>query len=352
MPLSLKMCAAGLAVAVGLTALDGCSASKSGGDGSPTSPSPLLTVKLRASDVLSGAGIPGATIAGSGVNTATTDAAGSLNLTTSSASTFAIDVTSPSYITRNTLLKVPGADVTISLIKNDFDLTAFNQMFRTATQNGTPIDGGLQRWTSAPSLRIISNVVQFRDGAANYTASSEALTPAEIQSITSDLVYGLPLLTGGVFQSFSGITTQAVAAGEEVTTLVEGKITFARCSGLTATRGSSGYGQWLFRNDDVVTGGMLCVDRDFELSGSSFGRGVRLHELGHALGANHVTAKDHVLMNPTISVNDVAAWDRDAAKIAFQRPAGNRTPDRDPSSFSTNSLTTRVMTVDGCRVRR
>jgi hypothetical protein len=339
------------AMVVSVAVAAACTASKSSGDGSPTSPSALLTVKLRASDVLSGAAIAGATVTGSGVNSATTDSAGSLTLTTSSASTFAIDVASANYITRNTLLKVPGADAAISLIKNDFDLTAFNQMFRTVAQSGSSADGGLQRWTSVPALRIISNVVQFRDGAANYTASNEALTPAEIQGIASDLSYGLPLLTGGAFQNFTGVTTQVVAAGEDVTMLAEGKVTFARCSGLTATRGSSGYGQWLFRTDDVVTGGMLCVDRDFELSGSSFARGVRLHELGHALGANHVTAKDHVLMNPTISVNDVTAWDRDAAKIAFQRPTGNRTPDRDPSSFSTNGLTTRVMTVDGCRVR-
>jgi hypothetical protein len=271
-----------------------------------------------------------------------------------SPSTFGIDITSASYIPRNTLLKVPGNDAAVSLISNTLNLTAFNLMFRNASTADGLVDGGLQRWTSQPSLRIVKNVVQFTATGTTYTATGETLTDAEIQSITSDLSYGLPLLTGGVFQSFAGISTQPVAAGEGVTLLAEGKITFARCAGLTAARGSAGYGQWLFRTDNVVTGGMLCVDRDFELSGSTVQFAVRLHELGHALGYHHVLKDvlDHVLMNPTISVTDVTQWDREAAKIAFQRPADNRTPDRDPSGYTTNRLTTRVMTADGCRVRR
>jgi hypothetical protein len=340
------------AMLVLLSSSAACSASKSGGgDGSPTSSS-IQTARIRASNVLTGAAVAGATVAGSELTGGTTDSSGSLTVTTTSASTFGIDVNGPSFILRNTLVKVPGAEAAVTLIPNTFDLTAFNQMFRTAVVNGANVDGGLQRWTSAPPLRIISNVIQFNSTGPTYTATSEALTPAEIQGITSDLSYGLPLLTGNVFQSFAGVSTQTVAAGEAVTLLTEGRITFARCSGLSAARGSAGYGQWLFRSDDVVTGGMLCIDRDFDLSGSTFALGVRLHELGHALGAEHVTAKDHVLMNPTISVNDVSQWDRDAAKIAFQRTPGNRTPDKDPSTFTTNRLSIHVATVDGCTVRR
>lgn len=326
--------------------LSACSASKSGGggDGTPTGPSASVTAKVRAQDVLSGAAVAGASVSGSGLTSGTTDSSGSLTLTTTTSSTYGIDVSSANYVTRNTLLKIPGADATVSLIANSFEITPFNQMFRVE---------GLQRWTGTPALRIISNVVEFNQTGPTYTATAQALTPAEIAAITADMSYGLPLLTGSVFPSFTTITTQTVAAGEAVTLLSEGRITFARCSGLSAARGSAGYGQWQFRTDDVVTGGMLCIDRDFDLSGSTVGRGVRLHELGHALGYQHVTAKDDVLMNPTISINDVSTWDRSAARVAFQRPAGNRAPDRDPSSFSTNSLMTRrVMSIDGCRVQQ
>lgn len=329
----------------------GCSASKGASDGSPTSPSISQTARIRASDALTGAAVAGATVTGNGVTGGSTDSAGSLTLSAMSVSTFGIDITSSAYIPRNTLLKIPGADAGVSLIPNTLDLPAFNQMFRTSTATGVATDGGLQRWTSAPSLKIISNVVEFNATGPTYAATSEALTPGEIQKITADLTYGLPLLTGGTFQTFAGVTTQTVTAGEAVTLLTDGRITFARCSGLQAVRGSAGYGQWQFTNADVVTGGMLCIDRDFDLSGSTVALGVRLHELGHALGYQHVTAKDHVLMNPMISVDDVTQWDRDSAKIAFQRPTGNLTPDRDPSSFSTNSVARHVATADICRVR-
>ncbi len=329
-----------------ILALQACAASKSsgGGNGGLTGPSATVTAKLRTSDVLSGAAVVGASVSGSGLTSGTTDSSGSLTLTTTTSSTYGIDISTPSYVTRSTLLKIPGAEASVSLIANSFDLTAFNQMFRAQ---------GLQRWTSVPALRIISNVVEFNQAGPTYTVTGQALTAAELASITADLSYGLPLLTGSVFQTFSSITTLPISSGT-VTLLVEGSITFARCSGLAAARNSAGYGQWQFRTDDVVTGGMLCIDRDFDLSESAVGRGVRLHELGHALGYQHVlrATKDKVLMNPSIEINDVAPWDRDAARIAFQRPTGNRAPDHDPSSYSTNSMTRRVMSIDGCRARR
>jgi hypothetical protein len=351
---SLKACAAGVVAAAQLAAVSGCAASKGASDGSPTSPSVSQAARIRASDVLTGAAIRDATVAGSGVTGGTTDSNGLLTLMATSASTFAIDITSSSYIPRNTLLKIPGADAGVSLIPNTLDLPAFDCMFRNSPlANDVCAPSGLQRWTTTPALRIISNVVQFNASGPTYAATSEGLTSEEIQKITADLSYGLPLLSGGVFQAFAGVTNQVVVSGEAVTLLSDGSITFARCSGLNAARGSAGYGQWQFRTDDVVTGGMLCIDRDFDLSGSTLGLGVRLHELGHALGYKHIKAeiKRDVLMNPMITINDLSPWDRDVAKIAFQRPTGNRTPDTDPATFSTNRLTTHIMTVDGCRVR-
>jgi hypothetical protein len=210
----------------------------------------------------------------------------------------------------------------------------------------------LPRWTTAPELRIVSNVLDYADDGATHTALAEALTADEIQSIINDLSAGLPLLTGGTFATFSSISTRTVVAGESVTILNQGQITFARCRGVTAVRNAAGVGQWQYTTDDVVTGGSVCIDRDFERANNPYRRGVRLHEMGHALGAQHVTVRTDVLMNPTISVNDVTTWDQDAAKIAFRRPTGNKSPDRDPATFSTNRLVTRVMTSDGCRVIR
>lgn len=320
-----------------------CSASKSNG-GNPTGPSEPVTARIRTTDVLNGAAVSGATVSGSGLTAGTTDSSGSVTLTTSTSSTYGIDVARSAYITRNTIIKIPGADAAISLIASSFDLTAFDQMFR---------DGALRRWASTPALRVISRVVDFNNNGSTYTATDEALTGAEIDTITANMSYGLPLLTGGALPAFAGVSTQAVASGEAVTLATEGRITFARCRGLSSARGASGYAQILYiESTSVITGAMVCIDRDFELTNNPQGLAVRLHELAHALGALHVTSRSNVLMTPTISVTDITTWDRDAAKIAYQRPAGNRTPDRDPASFSTNSLRLRTLTLDECRVHR
>lgn len=327
------------AVLVVLAAMVACSASKGGT--TPTEPGLTLAATVKVSDVLSGAAIGGATLSGSGVTGGTTSAQGTVSVSGAAASTLAIDISAGGYVTRNTLIKVPGADANVTLIKNDFNLTAFNQMFRV---------DALQRWTAAPALRIMTTILSYDEGAQTYTATADQLTQPDVDSVIADLRAGLPLLTAGVFQDFSGVTSVSAAAGSSVTVATDGLVTYASCAGLT----TAGLGQRIFRADNVVTGGALCVQRATELGDSNLRKGVRIHELGHALGAQHVDPAVRIsIMNPLIGSNwAVNDEDRAAAKVAFARPPGNRSPDRDPSSFSTNSLTTHVATVDGCRVRK
>ncbi len=76
------------------------------------------------------------------------------------------------------------------------------------------------------------------------------------------------------------------------------------------------------------------LDRDFDRSASEFKRSLRAHELGHALGYQHVTGRTSVMNSQgRTEPND---FDRAAARIAFQRPPGNRSPDVDPTSASIN----------------
>nr|MBP6716260.1 hypothetical protein [Acidobacteriota bacterium] len=78
------------------------------------------------------------------------------------------------------------------------------------------------------------------------------------------------------------------------------------------------------------------LDRDFERSGSPFLRSLRTHELGHALGYNHVFALDSV-MNTSARI-EPNTFDLSATRLAFLRQPGNRAPDIDPSGFSVNNL--------------
>jgi len=57
---------------------------------------------------------------------------------------------------------------------------------------------------------------------------------------------------------------------------------------------------------------------------------LRIHELGHALGYNHVTRRPSI-MNAMIGT-EPTDFDRAAALVAFQRPTGNQSPDVDPDA--------------------
>jgi hypothetical protein len=59
---------------------------------------------------------------------------------------------------------------------------------------------------------------------------------------------------------------------------------------------------------------------------------LRIHELGHALGYQHVQTTPSI-MRPTIGP-EPTDFDRAAALIAYQRPVGNRAPDIDPAASS------------------
>jgi len=80
----------------------------------------------------------------------------------------------------------------------------------------------------------------------------------------------------------------------------------------------------------------VMLDSSFQRSGSPFVSSLRAHELGHGLGYGHVTMAPSV-MHPSARV-EPTAFDYDAARIAFDRQPGNRSPDVDPDAATTSRL--------------
>jgi hypothetical protein len=229
-------------------------------------------------------------------------------------------------VERDTRVAVPKTDLLrVSMIPASFDLDAFNEMFRTNNSR-------LQRWTSRPSLVLLATVMEYRNGAGDtYDATGEQLTDDEVAAMLAQLNEGLALLTGSTYTSFASTEVERPASGQRVTVLRTGKIVVGRYNGIITFARTIGYGQWAEMPDGSVNGGATYLDRDFDRNDSRR-RLLRIHELGHALGYQHVQSRTSV-MNPSIGP-EPTTFDREGAVLAFQRPVGNRAPDVDPSSSS------------------
>lgn len=284
----------------------------------------------RVVDVLSQAPYAGISMSGDGLASSTSDATGAFSLVPSNASADPrpVTFTGPGVVTRRTSIRVPGADPTVTLISSSFDLASFNQMLRVPM---------LLRWTTAPPLVVETRALRFTDiNATDQVALADQMSDAEIAGLVADLTWALPQMTGGSYPAFAGVTVQSSAENASVHLLNSGVIFVSRVVGLTAATGFWGYSRWQWRTDGSISGGIVTLDRDFERSGSEFLRSLRSHELGHALGYNHVTLRPSVMNSAArIEPND---FDLAAFRIAFARSPGNTAPDVDPSTASLNRL--------------
>lgn len=238
------------------------------------------------------------------------------------------------FVTRETGVTAPGSGLTLSLIPTSFDLMSFDQMFRHQQLSGA--GPGLTRWTTAPGLVLERRVVEFTDICAqSYTGIDETIPQGEADSIITDMRDGFALLTSGRLGGLASITTQQADAGAAVVPRQPGRIVVMRGRGLQAKTTYWGYACWSTTADGEVTSGFIVLDRDFDASTSPslapFHRSLRMHELGHTLGCQHVTNGRISVMN-TNARTEPNDFDRDAARLAMLRPTGNRTPDIDPAS--------------------
>jgi hypothetical protein len=193
-------------------------------------------------------------------------------------------------------------------------------------------DAKLQRWTKSPALVIVSTELAFTSvTATSYSAADRQMTDGDVNGLVDDLGWALPQLTGTSFGAFQSVSKEAPAAGATVSVQRDGSIVVARYQGLTAATGYAGFGRWATLADGTVTAGIVLYDADFDRSANPNRRTLHVHELGHALGYSHVQARVSV-MN-AVPIQGPMDFDRDAARIAFERMPGSRSPDVDPSSF-------------------
>ena len=180
----------------------------------------------------------------------------------------------------------------MSVIPAKFDLTAFDEMFRFENAR-------LQRWTSRPALVVVASTMALSSTSAEaFQASAEQMTEDEVSQMVAHMTEGLSMLTGNNYTSFQSVEIERPAAGDRVTVTRAGKIVVGRYTGVVTLANTIGYGRWSTLSDGTVVGGAMYLDRDFDKNDSRR-RLLRIHELGHALGYQHVRSRTSI-MNPAI----------------------------------------------------
>lgn len=171
------------------------------------------------------------------------------------------------------------------------------------------------RWDGVPALVVLMPVMEYAPGPERrYRATERTLTPREADSLVADLSEALSTLTAGVFDGFGAIRFETPAAGEFVDILRPGHIVVGRYAGVRDRAATLGFGGRMTRGD-VIRGGSIILDDEFDRSSNSR-RLLRMHELGHALGYNHVHSQASI-MNPRLG-SGPTAFDLAAARLAFQ----------------------------------
>ena len=290
----------------------------------PVNPSPGVNVTGAVVDGVSNQPVAGATILIGGLGQATSAPDGSFGLrTTESPATRAVTITSPSTIDRATWAFVSGTVMTLPLMPSSLGLTAFDQMFRGS-------GGALHRWTTAPRIVIQRRVLQFTNVTDTaYVATASVMSDPDVEALLADLTWALPQLTGSTFSAFADPQVEMAAENDRVAVSRTGIVVVARYQGLTSASTFWGYTRWAWNGAGEMQAGIVMLDQGFETSGSPFRRSLRAHELGHALGYNHVTATASVMSSAArTEPND---FDRGGSRIAFLRPVLNRSPDADPA---------------------
>jgi hypothetical protein len=288
-------------------------------------PQPGTGIKATVTDGLSDRALPDVLMRIDGLGETRTGADGTFQFEAAEPGQIRLTtLTSTGTVDRQTHLRVPGPESTLSLMPASLDLAAFDQMFRAS--------GSLVRWVSAPAVVVERRVLQFTTVSdQSYTATPDLMTETEVDELVADLAWALPQLTA--FGGFAGEQRQTAAAGDRVAVSRQGTIVVARYAGLQAATGYWGYGRWQTSNGEVRAG-IIMLDSGFDTSGSPYRRSLRAHELGHALGYNHVTVRASVMnSSAVVEPNPV---DRDGVKLAFQRPPLNRSPDTDPDPYTPN----------------
>ena len=252
------------------------------------------------------------------ITSADADSGGAFTLTaaTGPAGSQAITVTADGYQPRETVIRLPRTnEVVVDLISKatPYDETFYNQLARDAYT--TPdADYPLYRWSS-----------QLRFYLKTRDEFGRPLSNNDLETVRRGIREGVQYYTAGTYQAdiVEGTETRPEQVGWVNVVPLQVLPPGDFCS-YSSTVGGDPMTMWL-RIDGCGCGSIKIPIADV------------IHEVGHAVGMFDVAEPDQI-MNRVLSqgCREVipTAKEQYHAALIYSRPRGNRSPDRDPGTFS------------------
>ena len=173
-----------------------------------------------------------------------------------------------------------------------------------------------RRWTEAPALTILGSAMNYRPGnGSEYVATSERLSDSELDEMVSDLTGALHVLSAGKFSEFASVSVLSVPPGSTANVEKPNHIVVGRFEGVREATKAIGLSGRRTRKDRTIEAGLIILDSEYDRTNPNRHL-LRTHELGHALGYNHVRSRKSI-MNLHIGPPP-NAFDHEAALIAFR----------------------------------
>ena len=212
-------------------------------------------------------------------------------------------------------LVVCPAGVRAEARSDDRDAAASNAAALRELLEG--VKGRREAWLSAPSLVIVTSVMDYAGGDLmnGYSATAEQLTAQDRDALVADFTRALGDLTGGQIKAFANVRLESAPAGQFVKVLRAGQIVAGRYRGVQSKTGSLGYGGRMTRGSQITAAAVI-IDRDADRDQKQQNV-IRTHELGHALGYNHVESRPFI-MNPRAGAG-LTDFDREALRAGYLR---------------------------------
>ena len=316
----------------GLTLVSACGPTPDGPSPIPgPNPRPVFQTTVRVVSALSEqVGLPQVALTVANGVQQQTDDAGLSVIRAESPATVPLRLLHPAFLERETAVRIPDdRTIDLSLIPSTHDLIAFEEF--------SPRTAGLRRWTRNPRLLVLTHAVDFSRatlGFLEYPVIDRPISRAQLDCLAAGVGDALREMSGGHL-SWDSVDFGEVEPGTTFRTDATPEGTIVVLPSVSLGAGGRGIG-YVGSEPFVLSRGAVWMSADF--MNYCLISVLYRHELGHALGYQHVTRTVSIMSTGLPA--GLTDFDRDSIAILFQRRPGNFYPDRDPSGVSLNVVGT------------